>query len=99
MKLVITVVKIKGRCPVYKVGDKIVLDNGYNLNVSETTAMCMHSMGSIIPYHVALAKGVRPEQMGLAHKSKKDGKAYVQCLDPVEETGGGTVTFSIERVE
>ena len=42
MKLVITVVKIKGRCPAYKVGDKIVLDGGYRFNLQETTAACMH---------------------------------------------------------
>ena len=44
MKLVITVIDIKGRCPAYKVGDKIVLDNGYKFNLQETTAACMHSL-------------------------------------------------------
>jgi uncharacterized repeat protein (TIGR04076 family) len=99
VKLVITVVDIRGRCPAYKVGDKIVLDSGYKFNLQETTAACMHSLASVLPYHVAIAKGVQPNQMGLAHKSKDDGKAYVHCLDPCEFTGGGTTTFSIERVE
>jgi len=97
MRLVIRVETIKGRCPAYEVGDTIVLDNGFRLNVRETTSGCMHSFASIIPYHIAIAKGVPPEQMGLAHKERKDGKAYVQCLDPCDVTGGGTVTFSIER--
>lgn len=99
MRLVIRVEEIKGRCPVYKVGDVIVLDNGFRLNLGETTAGCMHSFASIMPYHIALGKGLRPDQMGLAHKDRKDGKAYVQCLDPCEMTGGGTVIFSIERQE
>lgn len=99
MKLIIRVEDIKGRCPAYKVGDRIVLDSGFRLNLEETTAGCMHSFASIIPYHIALSKGVRPDQMGLAHKDRDDGRAYVQCLDPCEMTGGGTVTFSIERVE
>ena len=99
MKLVIEVESIKGRCPVYEVGDVIVLDEGFRLNLAETTNGCMHSFASIIPYHVALAKGVPPDRMGLAHKDKQDGRAYVQCLDPCEMTGGGTVTFSIERKE
>lgn len=99
MRLVVRVEEIKGRCPAYRVGDVIVLDGGFRLNVEETTAGCMHSFASIIPYHIALAKGVRPDQMGLAHKDRNDGKAYVQCLDPCEMTGGGTVTFSIERQE
>lgn len=65
--------------------------------MDETTAGCMHSFASITPYYIALAKGVRPDQMGLAHKDPDDGRAYVQCLGPCEMTGGGTVTFSIER--
>ncbi len=99
MKLVIRVEKIDGRCPAYQVGDVIVLDNGYQLNLDETTAGCMHSFASIMPYHIALSKGVPPNRMGLAHKKDDDGRAWVQCLDPCEMTGGGTVTFSIERVE
>lgn len=99
MKLIIRVEEIKGRCPVYEEGDRIVLDNGYRLNLDETTKGCMHSFASIMPYHIALSKGVRPDQMGLAHRDRDDGRAYVQCLDPCEMTGGGTVTFSIERVE
>ena len=99
MKLIITVEQIKGRCPAYKEGDKIVLDNGFMFNLQETTAACMHSLASVIPYHIAISKGVPPNKMGLAHKTKEDGKAYVQCLDPCEITGGGTTIFSIERVE
>lgn len=97
MRLVIRVETIEGRCPAYKEGDVIVLDDGYRLNLRETTAGCMHSFASILPYHIAMAKGIRPDQMGLAHKDRRDGKAYVQCLDPCRVTGGGTVTFSIER--
>lgn len=99
MRLVIRVEVIEGRCPVYRVGDVIVLDDGYRLNLQETTNGCMHSFASILPYHIALAKGIRPDQMGLAHKDRNDAKAYVQCLDPCKMTGGGTVTFSIERQE
>ena len=99
MRLVIRVETIRGHCPVYEVGDQIVLDHGFRFNLQETTNACMHSLASILPYHIALSKGVPPEQMGLAHKERKDGKAYVQCLDPCDVTGGGTVTFSIERQE
>ena len=50
MKLTIEVTEIKGTCPVYKAGDKIV-DNIY-----------MHSPSSILPYYNALAKGVSPKE-------------------------------------
>lgn len=99
MRIVIRVEQITGRCPAYRVGDRIVLDHGFRLNLAETTAGCMHSFASMIPYHIALANGVRPEQMGLAHKDVRDGKAYVQCLDPCHVTGGGTVTFSMQVEE
>jgi hypothetical protein len=38
--------------------------------------------------------------VGLAHKDDPEGnKAWVQCPDPCQPTDGGTVLFSIERVE
>lgn len=94
-KLLILVKEIKGNCPVYKVGDKIVLDEGYRFNLEQTDHVCMHSLSSIMPYYVALYNGVDPQKLGLSRDSKK---AYVQCLDPCEHTGGGTVVFEIEKV-
>ncbi len=38
-----------------------------------------------------------PEEWGLAGKDEKD-KAYIQCVDPVDYTDGGTVTFEISRI-
>lgn len=93
-RLVITVKEIKGICPVYKIGDRIVLDEGYRLNLEETDSVCMHSLSSIMPYYVALYRGVDPKELRLS----KDGKkAYVQCLDPCDHTGGGTVILEIEK--
>ena len=46
-RLLITVKEIKGNCPVYKIGDRIVLDEGYRLNLKETNNLCMHSLSSI----------------------------------------------------
>ena len=100
MKLIITVENIEGHCPVHEIGDRIVLDDGYRFNLEETTACCMHSLGAILPFYCALAKGVSPQSVGLAHKDDPEGnKAWVQCPDPCQPTDGGTVLFSIERVE
>ncbi|RLB14447.1 MAG: TIGR04076 family protein [Deltaproteobacteria bacterium] len=93
-KLVITVKEIRGTCPVYRIGDKIVLDEGYKFNFKETHNVCMHSLASILPYHIALYQGIDPRDIGL---SQEAGKAYVQCLDPCDYTGGGTVIFQIEK--
>ncbi len=93
-KLTIKVKEIKGICPVYKLGEKIVIDEGYKLNMMETHNVCMHSLGSIFPYYVALSRGIKPTELGLARKGKR---AYVQCMDPCEYTGGGTVVFEVNK--
>jgi uncharacterized repeat protein (TIGR04076 family) len=94
MKLVIEVIEIEGKCPVYQVGDRIVLDEGYKIKLEETDNICMHSLASILPYHTALSKGISPTELGLA---KEGDAAFLQCLDPQKHTGGGTVTFKITR--
>ena len=94
MKLIIEVVEIEGKCPVYSSGERIVLDDSYKVNLNETDNICMHSLGSLHPYYNSLSKGVSPVELGLA---KEGNSAYVQCLDPRKHTGGGTVTFKISR--
>jgi uncharacterized repeat protein (TIGR04076 family) len=94
VKLIVKVIEITGKCPIYKIGDKIVIDDGYHINLKQTTAICMHSLTSLMPYYVALSKGISPVELGLAKEGKK---AYVECLDPCKYTGGGTVFFEIER--
>lgn len=95
MDLIIRVKEVKGHCPVYKVGDAFVLEEGYKINPKKSCTICMHSLASIMPYHVALSRGVDPKSIGLA---KEGNKAYVQCLDPCKYTGGGTVIFEIEVI-
>lgn len=94
MKLNVEVAEIKGECPVYRRGGRIVLDEGYKVNMRETHAICMHSLNSLMPYYVALSRGISPVDLGLAREGEE---AYVQCLDPMEQTGGGTVLFKIRR--
>jgi uncharacterized repeat protein (TIGR04076 family) len=91
--LVVRVKEIKGNCPVFKVGDKFLIENGYILKLEKP--ICMHSLTSIMPYYIALSRGVKPEDLGIG----KNNKAYVQCLDPCEYTGGGTVIFEVSVEE
>lgn len=93
-RLIIKVKEIKGHCPVYKVGDRIVLDEGYQVNLKETDRICMHSLASVLPYYNALFHKVDPRKLGL---SRDQNRAFIQCLDPCQHTGGGTVIFEIER--
>jgi uncharacterized repeat protein (TIGR04076 family) len=96
MKLVVEVLEISGNCPVYKLGDRIILDDGYKVNLEETDNICMHSLASLLPYYNALAKGVSPVKLGLAEEGEE---AFIQCLDPEKYTGGGTVIFKIRKEE
>lgn len=89
----VEVVQIRGRCPVYAVGDRFVILGGYKLQADKP--VCLHSLASILPYYVALSKGVSPRELGLG----QEDAAYVQCLDPCEHTGGGTVIFRVSRAD
>ncbi len=93
--LTVRIHRIRGHCPVYKEGQSFRIRDGYVLDTSVSCDVCMHALASIFPYYVALSHGVAPEWLGLA--GPKPGRAYVQCLDPCDLTGGGTVTFEIER--
>lgn len=88
--LVVEVVQVQGDCPVYRVGERFSVEAGYRLRASGS--ICLHGLASILPYYVALSRGIAPHDLGLAGP---DGAAYVQCLDPYAVTGGGTVTFRL----
>jgi uncharacterized repeat protein (TIGR04076 family) len=91
--LLVRVIEIKGHCPVYSVGDSFRILEGFKL-VAEKP-LCMHSLASFMLYYVALSRGASPAELGLAAKEGQGREAYVQCLDPCERTGGGTVVFAI----
>ncbi len=93
MDLIVKVKEIKGTCPVYSLEDSIVIREGYILDTKNSPAVCMHSLASLMPYYVALSKGISPKTLGLS--GTKQDRAYLQCLDPCEVTGGGTVIFEI----
>jgi uncharacterized repeat protein (TIGR04076 family) len=97
MKLIIKVIGIKGHCPVYQVGNIITIKQGFILATEETDAVCLHSLASLLPYYVALSHGVKARDLGLAREDSE--AAYLQCLDPCDLTGGGTVYFEVSRWE
>jgi uncharacterized repeat protein (TIGR04076 family) len=94
-RLVITVKEIRGNCPIFKVGDKIVVESP-KIVVSETDNICIHALGCMLSIIVPLSCGISFKQLGLA--KEEDEKGYVQCLDPGKPyTDGGTVLFEIKR--
>ena len=90
--LEVRVVEIKGNCPVYEAGDGFRILEGWKLSAHKP--LCLHALSSLMPYYIALSRGTLPSDLGLGSSET----AYVQCLDPLEHTGGGTVVFAITPV-
>jgi len=95
MDIIVTVKSIKGVCPTYRVGDSFTLKAGYQL-VSDIP-VCMHALSALMPYYNALSVS-EPARWGIEGKQDKT-KAYIQCPDPVDVTGGGTVVFEVCAVK
>ena len=94
--LEIEVCEVRGICPVYEVGDRMVID-GAKIVLEKTDAVCIHALSTLLHYVVALGEGVDPVKLGL---SKDKGCAYMQCVDPGQPyTDGGTVVFKCRRIE
>jgi len=94
-RLILTVKEIRGKCPVHKLGDKIVVESP-EIVTAKTDALCVHALGSMLSLLVPLARGVSFKDLGLAFEEGNVG--YIQCLDPGSPyTPGGTVLFEIER--
>jgi len=94
-RLVLTVKEKRGRCPVHKLGDKIVVESPEIVS-TETDTLCIHALGSMLSILVPLARGVSFEDLGLANEEGNVG--YIQCLDPGPPyTPGGTIIFEIKR--
>ena len=93
--LIVTAKEIRGKCPVFKVGDNIIFE-GPKIVPEKTDALCVHALGSILSMIIALGRGVSFKELGLAREEGNVG--YVQCLDPGSPyTPGGTVIFEIRR--
>jgi len=94
-RLIVKVKEIRGKCPVHKVGDKIIVE-APRIVTSQSDVLCVHALGSLLSMIIPLARGVSFKDLGLAHKEENVG--YVQCLDPGEPyTPGGTVIFEVRR--
>jgi uncharacterized repeat protein (TIGR04076 family) len=94
--LEIEVCEIRGKYPVYKVGDKIVIDDP-KIVLTEADALCTHALSSLLHYVISLEEGGDPVKLGLS-KPEDRKHAYIQCLDPGKPyTNGGTVIFRCQR--
>jgi len=94
-RLVITVEEIRGTCPVFKVGDRIVVESP-KIVVEKTDNICVHAFGCMLSMIVPLSRGISFKKLGLA--TEEGEKGYIQCLDPGKPcTNGGTMLFEIKQ--
>ena len=94
-RLVITVKEIRGNCPVFNVGDRMVVESP-KIVVDKTDNICIHAFGCMLSMIVPLSRGLGFKTLGLA--TEEGEKGYVQCLDPGKPyTDGGTVLFEIKQ--
>jgi uncharacterized repeat protein (TIGR04076 family) len=96
--LEITILEIRGKCPVHNIGDRIVITKPEIL-LKATDALCIHALPTILHYALILEHDWCPLKLGLT-KANDPEHAYIQCLDPGEPyTDGGTVIFRITKVD
>jgi len=94
--LELSVHNIEGTCPVYKIGDKITIENPHVI-LEKTDALCTHALPTILHYALILEYNWCPLKLGLTKENDQD-HAYFQCLDPGKPyTNGGTVIFRVEN--
>ncbi len=96
--LEIEVREVRGKCPVYEVGDKIVVDDPRIL-LDRTDELCTHALSTLLHYVTILEHHWCPVELGLTTPDEP-GHAYMQCVDPGRPyTEGGTVLFECRRIE
>lgn len=96
--LEVEVCDIRGHCPVYNLGDKVMIDDP-EIVLEKTDALCTHALSTILHYVVAPERRADPVELGLS-KLKDRRYSYIQCVDPGEPyTNGGTVIFKIRKIE
>ena len=62
--LEIKVCEIRGKCPVHKVGDRMVVD-GASIVLDKTDALCVHALSTLLHYVVALEEGADPIKLAI----------------------------------
>ena len=95
--LKVTIKDIRGICSVYEIGDEFLIDRGYVLRSERGVPVCMHSLSALMPFYVALSKGIPAENLGLAREGAPE-VALVHCPDPCESPRGGAVLMEVRLV-
>ncbi len=84
---------IKGFCPLYSVGDKVVFKQFY-IDTAESSNVCIHALSAMLTLLSPFLHGLNAKDLGIGNQDI----GFVQCPDPGEPyTCGGTVIFELRR--
>jgi len=78
--------QVRGICPVHKVGEKFIVDEGYIIHPGKLEKLCVYALAGMMPLFAALSKDL-PEEDPMSTKIQ-----HYQCFDP-----HNTVLFEIKR--
>ena len=93
-QIIITVEKIRGNCPIYKTGDKIVINEFY-IKSNDSQNICIHAFAAMTTLLSAFLHGISATELGIG---SQENIGYIQCPDPGPPcTKGGTVLFKLKR--
>lgn len=93
-RVTVLVKAISGQCPLYQVGDKIIIDDFY-INSNESANVCLHAFSALLDLLSAFVHGSSAVNIGIG---TENDVGYLQCPDPGPPyTKGGTVLFELRR--
>ena len=92
--VILEVKEVRGFCPLYKAGDKIVIKEFY-IDSKSSKNICMHFLSATSTLLSAFIHGTSAIKLGIG---SKEDVGYLQCPDPGPPyTKGGTVIFELRR--
>lgn len=93
-RIIITVKEVHGHCPIYKTGDKILVEKFY-INSKKSKNICIHALAAMSTLLSAFLHGSSATELGIG---SEETIGYLQCPDPGPPyTKGGTVLFELKR--
>lgn len=93
-RIVLEVKDVRGFCPLYKLGDKIIFKEFY-IDSKRSENICIHLLSAASTLLSAFMHGVSAVELGIGNR---EDVGYLQCPDPgTLYTKGGTVVFELRR--
>jgi len=93
-RILITVEKVKGYCPIYKAGDKIIIEEFY-IKSKNSQNICLHAFAAMSTLLSAFLHNCSAAELGIG---SHENIGYIACPDSgPPHTKGGNVLFKLEK--